>query len=245
LAATVRQFVDDIPTWSPQQIGLVDADLSTPPDWEAVPGFSAQVQEWFRFRADLITSQLADLRTQVKDAVNHPVGFIVDSHVPTFAPLAGHRYSDWARFSDAVSPLLSHLGSHYLDNFASLSEWIRVRLPELDEATALRLVYRLFGYQRFGLPPSIAALGVQDRVGRHPTDEESSQLPQLPEIILHELRQARAEAPAGLPSYPVLMGEVWPSQVIHQLAQQALDLGHDGVIFQGTAAFTGPTTRLW
>jgi hypothetical protein len=185
----------------------------------------------------VITTMLGDLRQRVKEGLRRPVTFISDTHVPTFALLAGHDYASWARASDALSPLLSHLGSHYLENFAALAHELTMRCPEIDEATGLSLLYRLSGYDRFALPTTIAALGVKPATRAAPTDEESALLPQLEEIVGYELRQARLLAPPDLPSYPVLMGETWPAQ--------AIELGHDGVIFQSTAAFTGEAIPLW
>ena len=39
-----------------------------------------------------------------------------------------------------------------------------------------------------------------------------------------------------IPSYPVIKGGTWPKEPIRRLIAAADDLGHDGIVFQGTDA---------
>jgi hypothetical protein len=52
------------------------------------------------------------------------------------------------------------------------------------------------------------------------------------------MAKARAYLPQGLPSYPIIQGggapHPWPREMITQMMADAVALGHQGVIFQGT-----------
>jgi hypothetical protein len=242
LARAVRAFVDGMRTWTPQRVlPVIDGDLA-PLEQARTLGISPGLGQWFQFRADLVTRGLSRLKQSVKETANRPVVFLSDVHVPSFALLAGHSYPEWGQTSDCLSPLLSHMGSHYLENFAALAEHICARSDGLDEAVSLRLLYHLFGYTRFGLPTGIRELGVHD-AGL--MNHEPAPFPQLHDIVAHELQQARVLAPPELPSYPVLMGTVWPTAVIHQVVSHAEAMGHNGVIWQGTSAYTDHNLPIW
>ncbi len=99
----------------------------------------------------------------------------------------------------------------------------------LDEKDALQLVYRLSGYDQIAMPPNLGALGVK-------TPDCEVNCPVLPDIVELELWRARMYNPGKVPSYPVIKGATWSSDIVQRLVQSAEHMGHDGIIFQGTEA---------
>jgi len=183
-----------------------------------------ELVDWLNFRADSITNALKNIRDHFKEKAPDKV-FGSDSHVPSFALLVGHRYRDFRKFSDFVSPLLPWFEIHYLANFAAWADRLCRWVKGLDEEVALALVYRLFGYDRFSMPTSIKEL----KVGEPGCEEEFGG--DLYAIVEWELRKAKALSPDELPFYPVLKGGRWPADVIRRLVRVAEEIG-DGVVFQ-------------
>jgi hypothetical protein len=189
------------------------------------------VVDWFNFRADVISRNLKRFREAVHRAVGPDFAFGTDVHVPTFALLVGHRYRDLAEMSDQILPLLRHIAIHYLDNLASFASLLVQWADGLSESDALRLVYRLFGYDHFALPTDIPSLHLDDPYGAAEQNLEA-----LGDIVADELYKARLYSGDMVRSYPVIAGTSWPAATIRRLMAVAEDAGHDGIVFQGTSA---------
>ena len=56
----------------------------------------------------------------------------------------------------------------------------------------------------------------------------------LADIVETEMRRARLYNDGSIPSYPVIKGFQWPRDVIERLVAAADDMGHEGIVFQGT-----------
>ena len=68
-------------------------------------------------------------------------------------------------------------------------------------------------------------------------DSEFRNVP-LREVVRIDMAKAKLYLPEGLPAYPILQGggapSDWPLPTVQQLMSDALELGYDGYIFQGT-----------
>ena len=56
------------------------------------------------------------------------------------------------------------------------------------------------------------------------------------DIVALELHRARLYNTGEIPSYPVIKGATWSSDIIRRLIETADQMGHEGIIFQGTDA---------
>jgi len=185
------------------------------------------VLNWFRFRAEVISRNLRRFRDAVHRATGGKVLFGGDAFPPSFAPLVGHLYRDLGESLDFVSPLLPHVEVFISSTWAAYAGLLCSWVPGLGEREALRSVYCLFGYgDMAGLPEAIEDLGVGG------PDGEYRCLP-LKDILVRELYKARAFI-SGV-SYPVVKGRLWPPAVIRDAVESAEDMGHEGIIFQGTS----------
>ena len=103
--------------------------------------------------------------------------------------------------------------------------------PEIGEAAALQLVYRLLGYDNLGMPNNLAdfALDAPDREFRN--------IP-LVDVIKRDMAKARLYLGNDVPCYPIIQGggapSDWPRPIIDALIAGAEELDQDGYIFQGT-----------
>ncbi len=61
----------------------------------------------------------------------------------------------------------------------------------------------------------------------------------LRDLVRLDMAKAKFYLPEGLPAYPILQGGGapwdWPLPIVQQLMDDALELGYDGFIFQGTS----------
>jgi hypothetical protein len=52
------------------------------------------------------------------------------------------------------------------------------------------------------------------------------------------MAKARLYLPGDIPSYPIIQGGgapwLWPREIVEAVISAALELGHDGYVFQGT-----------
>lgn len=189
------------------------------------------IVDWLNFRADVISGNLKSYKDAVKN-VRSDFVFGSDTFVPSFALLVGHRYKDFMECSDYTSSLLPWLDYFYLSTFASWANLLCKSVKGLDEKEALRFVYQLFGYDHLKLPETIDAL----KVGVNRAKEAPEGIP-VYEMIEMELCKARLYNTGEVPSYPVIKGSYWTTDVISRLVVFAEKIGHEGIIFQqGTAS---------
>lgn len=207
------------------RLGLRLPDLL---EWLDVGGANeGGVMDWFEFRARLIRDGQARCATAAREAAGPELAFGCDIFPPTFALLVGHRYRHFLEWSAFTSPLLSHVEVFVLGTLAAYAALLLDWIDGLSEEDALRFVYTLFGYEHLGLPRSLAELGV---------DEPDCELrcAALADIVETEMRRARLYNDGSIPSYPVIKGFQWPRDVIERLVAAADEIGHEGIVFQGT-----------
>ena len=185
--------------------------------------------DWFDFRCDNLCGRIRTFKRIVENAAGREIVFGSDTFVPSFASLVGHRYSEFATCSSYTSPLLPHFEIHILMNLVSLASMLCQKVGNLTESEALRAVRRLVGYDGFDLPDTFEGFGIgaPDCETRHAS---------LYNIIETELRKARLYNRGEVPSYPVIKGELWPTEVVRGLIDAAERMGHEGIIFQGTSS---------
>lgn len=187
--------------------------------------------DWFAFRTQLIAANVSRMREAVHRAAGDRFIFGADTYPASLATLAGHNLSRWAEFSDFASPLLSHVDIFPMKTMTVWAQFLRGLLPQLSEADALRLVYRVTGYATLDLPDSIADFALGE------PDCEYRNIP-LRDFVAHDMAKAKVMLPPGLPAYPIIQGGGapwdWPLPIVEQLMDDALRLGYDGYIFQGT-----------
>ena len=163
----------------------------------------AELLEWFRMRAGLLAARMSEFR----DAINETTGskpFGSDVFPPSVALLGGHDYSAWKKGADYLTGGSSFGGvvgwATMVTNLAG--EWAPAlcrTIDDLEEGEALQLVYRLFGYEDFNLPRTLAQL-------------QKAQLP-LTAIFAREVAKLKAVADPALPLYPPLSVGAAPATV--------------------------------
>lgn len=194
-------------------------------------GVRTGVIDWFTFRTELIAANVQRFRDAVHRAAGNDFIFGVDTYPASLATLAGHNLSRWAEFSDFASPLLSHVDIFPMQTMTVWTQFLQSLLPQIAEADALQIVYRATGYAGLDLPQHIANFALGE------PDCEYRNIP-LAGIVAHDMAKAKAMLPPGLPAYPIIQGGGapwdWPLPIVEQLMDDALRLGYDGYIFQGT-----------
>jgi len=203
-------------------IGLMDLS-----EWL---GIDAGLSQWFEFRAGVINGHLRTFKEAAHAAADRPIMFGSDTFPPTFAPLVGHSYKSSMDWADYTSPLLSHVEVFVLSTFATYADLLCTWTDGLAEEDALRFVYRLFGYDHVEkMPLRLEDIGIE-------TPDCENNTAALFDIVALELHRARLYNTGEIPSYPVIKGATWSSDIIRRLIATADQMGHEGIIFQGTDA---------
>jgi hypothetical protein len=196
-------------------------------------GLRSGMFQWFQFRADVLTRNMIRFHTRIHQAAGTPMIFGADTYPASLAMFAGHDQSRWGEGSDFASPLISHVDIFVMKTWVAWARFLQQNIAQLAEPEALRLVYRLTGYDSLDLPDSVAQMAIRE------PDCEFRNLP-LRELLVLDMAKARLTLPAGLPSYPIIQGggapHLWPRSIIEGVIEDAARLGHQGVMLQGTAS---------
>lgn len=189
------------------------------------------VVQWFTFRAELLGRNLKRFRDAVHAAAGQDFIFGADTYPASLSMFVGHNHANWHDYSDFASPLLSHADIFPLQTLVVWAQFLQSLFPDISEEDALALVYRFVGYDGLGLPVSIEDFALGE------PDCEYRNVP-LKDLVMLDMAKARLYLPEGIPSYPILQGggapHLWPRQIIEDLIARAEEIGHDGIIFQGT-----------
>jgi hypothetical protein len=213
------------------------ATLGTP-DLLQLLGLRSGFLQWFRFRADVLTRNLARYRNRIHQVAGAQMIFGADTYPSSLAMFAGHDQTRWAECSDFASPLISHVDIFVLKTWVAWARFLQQNMPQLSESDALRLVYRLAGYDSLELPETVSQMALGQ------PDCEFRNIP-LRALLALDMAKARLTLPAGLPSYPIIQGggapHMWPPRIIKEVIEDAERLGHQGVMLQGTASLLSET----
>ena len=189
-------------------------------------GLRSGVMDWVRFRCDLVVRNLIRFKAAVH-GVSPGTKFGTDTYPASMALTAGHDYLRWDQMADFASPLVSHISAFICNTFIEWAGFLQKEIPNLTEENALQIVYRFAGYDGMGLPETFEAFGAEDAAtlaDRIPTAD----------LVLRDLVKAKLLLPDGVPSYPILHGEGWGKETVDRIEGEANELGHNGVIWQGT-----------
>jgi hypothetical protein len=198
-----------------------------PFDFMQILGMRSGIIDWFRFRSELLTKNLKRFHEAVRRAAGPDAIFGTDTYPASLSMVVGHNHAKWAEFSDFASPLVSHIHAFVVNTFVEWATFLQEVNPSLSETEALQVVYRLTGYDGMGLPDTVAGY-------RLDTPERLPYILPLKDLIMRDLIKARLSLPAELPSYPIIHGEGWPREAILGIMTEAEEVGHDGVMLQGT-----------
>lgn len=136
-------------------------------DFLAILGHDSLLLDWFNFRAQSVADHMASLTAAVHDAVGDACP--VDSHLfpPAIAYLSGQDFAIWENAVDRLTPGWGDVVGWELsqaNTFAIWAEKLCAHVTGLDEAMALTVIYRLFGYEQVAMPLTTTEL----RAGRIP-----------------------------------------------------------------------------
>jgi hypothetical protein len=213
-----------------QLTSLVESDWG-PFDLFHFCGFRSGVFDWFRFRSDVLVRNVSRFRNAVHKAAGDDFIFGADTYPASLSILAGHNLTRWDEFSDFSSPLLSHVDIFPMKTLVVWAQNLMALFPQLSEAQALQITYRASGYASLDLPSSIADFALGE------PDCEYRNIP-LRDIVKIDMAKSKLLLPPNVPAYPIIQGGGapwdWPIEIVEQLEQDAMALGFDGYIFQGT-----------
>jgi hypothetical protein len=231
MQADLRHMIGRARSLDAAQVEALATSALGPLDLLHFAGVRPGVMDWFRFRTELLAQNVGRFHRAVHQAAGEEFIFGVDTYPASLSLLVGHNQTRWAEFSDFASPLLSHVDIFPMKTLVVWAQFLLGWFPQLDEAQALRIAYRLGGYAELNLPTSIADFALGE------PDCEYRNVP-LRDFVRADMAKAKLLLPAGLPAYPILQGGGapwdWPREIVQQLMDDALDLGYDGYIFQGT-----------
>lgn len=218
----------DLPAQRFAAVGQHDMGAS---DYAQLLGMKPGLMQWFNFRSELLIRNVSRFRTAVHKAAGDDFIFGTDTYPASLALFVGHNLSRWSEFSDFASPLLSHVDIFPMKTLTEAAQTLRRLHSDLSEAEALGIVYRFTGYDGLGLPDNIADFALGE------PDCEFRNIP-LRDFVALDMVKARLYLPEGVPSYPIIQGGgapwLWPREIAEAVMAAALELGHDGYIFQGT-----------
>lgn len=194
-------------------------------------GMRTGLIQWFTFRSELLGRNLRRFRDAVHSAAGDGFVFGADTYPASLATFAGHDQTRWGEHSDFASPLVSHLDIFPMQTLTAWAGFLQSLVSGLSESTALRMVYRLVGYDSLSLPDCVADFCLGE------PDCEFRNIP-LVDMVMLDLAKASICLPSDLPSYPIIQGggapHMWPRPMIDALLEGIKRLGYHGVMFQGT-----------
>jgi hypothetical protein len=231
MRADIEDAIQRVKALDPVQLAsLANSDWG-PFDLFHFCGFRQGLFDWFSFRSDVLVRNVARFRNAVHRAAGDNFIFGADTYPASLAVLAGHNLTRWDEFSDFSSPLLSHVDIFPMKTLTVWAQNLLQLFPPLSEARALQIAYRAAGYASLKMPSSIADFALGE------PDCEYRNIP-LRDIVKIDMAKSKLLLPPGLPAYPIIQGGGapwdWPLEIVEQLEADAMALGFDGYIFQGT-----------
>jgi len=231
MKADIQHAIQHIKQLDPVRLTSIATSDWGPFDLFHFLGFRTGVLDWFRFRSEVIIQNVSRFRNAVHKAAGDSFIFGCDTYPASLSILAGHNLTRWNEFSDFSSPLLSHVDIFPMKTLVAWAQNLMALFPQLSEAQALQIAYRAGGYASLKMPASIADFALGE------PDCEYRNIP-LREIVKIDMAKSKLLLPPGVPAYPIIQGGGapwdWPMPVVEQLEADAMELGFDGYIFQGT-----------
>jgi len=197
------------------------------------------VVQWFKFRSELIAAKFARFRDAVHATTGNDFIFGADTYPASLSMFAGHNHALWDTFSDFASPLIAHADIFQLGTIVVWAQFLQHILPALSEADALQIVYRFIGYDSLDMPTAIDDFMLGD-ITKGFSQNHNCEFRNVPlkDLLLLDMAKARLYLPKDIPSYPIIQGggfpHNWPRELIQEVISGAEQLGHQGIILQGT-----------
>ena len=198
-------------------------------DWLSwMGGASNEIVAWLELRCRLLAERMAQFRSVVQQTraaapALHPAAarspecvWGSDVFPPSISIFGGHDYALWQQGADYLTGGSSHggvVGWATAVTFLAWEwgRWLCTQVPGLDEDTALRLLYRLLGYDDLitgvgealaaGKDATASAAGAPDKLPLTFAPLERGDVPVVA-IMEREVARLAAGAPAGLALYP-------------------------------------------
>jgi hypothetical protein len=241
MVADLRDAVERVKRANPVHLVEVCTRGLGPMDLMQFLGLRPGVMQWFDLRCRIMGRNMARLREAVHRSAGPKFIFGTDTYPASLSLLAGHNHARFGEFSDFASPLLSHVDIFPMETTLVWAQWLRRLQPEISEVDALLVACRLAGYDGLEMPRTFADFRFGGRAltpdWRGEPDCEWRHNP-LRAMLRLDMTKAKLYLPAGLPCYPIIQGggapHNWPREIIEGVMQDAFELGHDGVILQGT-----------
>lgn len=241
MIADLREAMARVRRANPQRLVEAAARGLAPMDLLQFLGVSQGVLQWFEWRCCVIEGNMALLRDAVHRVAGPGFVFGTDTYPASLSLLAGHNLARFAEYSDFASPLLSHVDLFPMETMVAWAQWLMSLQPGIGEGDALRIAYRLAGYDALAMPGDLAGYGFGGRPltpeWRGEPDCEWRQVP-LRELLRLDMAKARLYLPPELPSYPIIQGggapHDWPREIVEGIIADAEALGHQGYILQGS-----------
>jgi hypothetical protein len=231
MKADIQHAISRAKQLDPVQLASIAESDWGPFDLFNFLGFRTGVLDWFRFRSEVLVRNVSRFRKAVHKAAGENFIFGADTYPASLSILAGHNLTRWNDFSDFASPLLSHVDIFPMKTLVVWAQNLMALFPQLSEAQALQIAYRASGYASLKMPSSIADFALGE------PDCEYRNIP-LRDFVKLDMAKAKLLLPPGTPSYPIIQGGGapwdWPLEIVEQLEADAMALGYDGYIFQGT-----------
>jgi hypothetical protein len=203
------------------ELGLAGADLL------AYVGGGPGIVDWINCRADIVSRALARYKRAVQTEASPTMLFGSDTFPPTFSLVCGQRYSDFMTCSDFTVVNLPWFDAHVTSSFAAFGRLL-VERAGLSAEEALRLVYRLFGYDGLDLPLDLETLAAGiERESRYITA-----------AARREIEKGRLFNAGAVPSYAWIGGN-WPSDAVEALTATSEAVGHEGIVYNRTTSILG------
>jgi hypothetical protein len=164
-----------------------------------------------------------------------------DNFPPSFSQISGHRYKDFEKNADFLSPLLAHPMLFILLNFVEISTRLLEWNKALREDHVLRIVYRLFGYKDLALPESISKiLGPKEKISNDFMHDNID----ISTLVRLEANKARAITSGKKPKYGIVTASerISPAGAIGR-TRAIIEGGMQGLILQ-VGPLPGPSENL-
>lgn len=231
MRADIQHAIEHVKKLDPVQLTSIAESDWGPFDLLHFLGFRTGVLDWFRFRSEVLIRNVSRFRNAVHQAAGDDFIFGVDTYPASLAILAGHNLTRWHEFSDFASPLLSHVDIFPMKTLVVWAQNLMAFFPQLSEAQALQIAYRASGYSSLKMPDNIADFALGE------PDCEYRNIP-LCDFVKIDMAKSKLFLPPSVPAYPIIQGGGapwdWPLPIVEQLQADAMELGFDGYIFQGT-----------
>jgi len=193
-------------------------------------GNSDQVVNWINFRSESIFSMFEELYSSIK-SVRSDIKVGQDIFPPSFSLLSGHRYKEFSKKADFLSPLLSHPMLFTMLGFAELTKLIRSWNSNIKESELLILLHHVFGYSHLNLPTSISQYATPLPM---PSSDYEHPYIDLAKVVATEVRKAKLLVGGSTQVYPVVAAhrQISAQGAYNRTKSVIVDALSEGIIFQ-------------